>query len=220
MRILIWLALLASPISAATIFSDMPATDSNGLWCVDGASVYCGVYATLAPAALFVSQGNYSITQIDLALEFEGLSLNSNRVTVSVFTDAAGAPGTLLGAWTTSVLTTSDDNLFPTTISGIGGVTLMAGASYFLQVSPVDATTDVGWSQNSAMLVGDVYDPPYGAPASYLPAFDVLGTPVPEPCSAALSGAVVVGLLLCRRVTYKNYGGHKKEHFDAVINLH
>src|SRR5579862_3463315 len=196
--------LLASSAYADEIFNDFGAGYSTGLaaYCVDGSSVAPGCSSGLSggnpltPAALFVSPGDFNVTQIDVSLSYtEG----DNSAVISLFTDDSDAPGTLLGSWAVSG---QPDNPLPvTTVSGISGVTLTSGASYFLEILPGDTTTQDGWNYNGLGETGEVFDPPYGGLDLTLPAFDVLGTPlasVPEPASLVFCGMALLALIAIR----------------------
>jgi hypothetical protein len=202
---LAWVCIFGASANADTIFNDFGTGDSTLLaeYCVDGTSIasFCSTLATgsdgLAPAALFVSPGNYDVAQIDVSLSYtEG----TNSALISLYTDASNAPGTLLGSWAVSGQPYSVPPV--TTVSGISGITLTSGTSYFLQITAGGASTEDGWSENDLGLIGEVYDPPYGGSDLTLPAFDVLGTPlasVPEPSSFVISGTALLALLAARR---------------------
>jgi hypothetical protein len=198
------LLFLAASAHANTIFNDFGSGYSSQLenYCVDG-SVPAPICATgipkgasVAPAALFTSPGNYDLTQIDLGLTF---SEGTNSAVISLLTDVGGAPGALLDSWPISNQPISTPPV--TTISGISGITLLSGDSYFLQVSPGADDTRDGWSFNNTGATGTVYEPPDGGTDVTLPAFDVLGTPVatPEPGTIAICAAALLGLMAFRR---------------------
>jgi hypothetical protein len=202
---LIWAFLFGSSANADAIFNDFGPGYGTALggYCVDGfsASPICSSLPTgsigLAPGALFVSSGNFDVTQIDVSLSYDG---GTNSAVISLFSDASDAPGALLGSWAVSG---QPDNPLPiTTVSGISGVTLTSGASYFLEISPGGTETQDGWNYNGLSETGEVYDPPYGGLDLTLPAFDVLGTPlasVPEPSSLLISGMALLALVAVRR---------------------
>jgi hypothetical protein len=200
-----FLFFLCSAAHADTIFTDFGAGDSSQLenYCVFGATpaLVCSSSLSagnpLAPAALFMSTGNYDLTQLDLGLTY---SEGTNSAVISLFTDVGGAPGVLLDSWSISNQPASTPPV--TTISGITGITLLSGDNYFLQVSPGADDTQDGWSFNNTGATGTVYDPPFGGSGLTLPAFDVLGTPVatPEPGQLAKCAAALLGLMALRRV--------------------
>jgi hypothetical protein len=189
--------------TADTIFSDFGSGDSvqGASYCVDGASIapFCSSGLSgpngLAPAALFVSTGSFDVTQIDVALTYvEG----PNDAVVALYTDVSNAPGSLLGSWTVAG---QPPNIPPvTTISGISGIALVAGGSYFIEISPGNAGTEDMWNENNVGLTGDLFDPPFGGQGLTLPAFDLIGTvATPEPsslavCLLAFAGALAVHL--------------------------
>jgi hypothetical protein len=135
---------LGVPVRAVTIFNDFAAGYSTQLagYCVDGASVApaCSGTGSLSPAALFESPGSYDLTQIDVALTY---SEGTNSVVISLFTDVSGAPGALLGSWPESGQPVSSPPV--TTISGISGITLANGATFYRYrpAEPVPRTAGV-----------------------------------------------------------------------------
>ena len=168
-----------------------------------GYAVAGDAYSVGAPAAAFTATGDYVVSQLDLSLNwYQG----TNSMTVSLLTDSGNAPGALLGSWVISGL----PNLpYPpiTTISGITGVTLAGGTTYFLQVSPGDVTTQGGWLLGPS--IGGLMYFPSGVPGGgntitvRLPAFDVVGTAVPEPNTATLLTLGVASLVACAHRSLK-----------------
>jgi len=196
------MALWASGQARADTIFDDSGTDysSSGALCVDGASFapICSSSRAviLAPAALFVSSGNYDVTQIDVALSYtEG----TNGATISLFTDVSEAPGALLGSWAVSGQPFNSPPI--TAISGISGIALATGSGYFLQISPADASTVDNWSLNAGGVTGEVYDPPFGGLNQTLPVFEILGTQTtsaPEPSSLMMSCSALLALVAVR----------------------
>ena len=136
------------------------------------------ISGTLVPlmASEFTSPGNYAVTQIDLAVS--NIS-GDNGAVVSIWTVSAGVPGAKLGSWTLTNLPAYGPSESISTINGINGVTLSAGATYFLAVAPLDSTTADFLSDSNPGAGGLFYHPPTYTTATYgeLPAFDVIGVP-------------------------------------------
>jgi hypothetical protein len=165
---------------------------TNGGYDVGNSPIFGGTI--VAPRVLFTSNGDYSVTQIDLALgyfpdEFVG---EVNAVTVSLYSSTLD----LLGSWNLSNLA----NVFESsvqTISGISNVSLTAGSSYWLQVS--NPETRSLWNFNSTGATGTVCS--RSCKTDTLTAFDVIGTSaaVPGPIAGVpgpIAGAGLPGLML------------------------
>lgn len=197
-------SMFSVPALATTIFSTLDGSgtyNSNFGWTIGSSSV------SYSSASGFVSPGNFSLEQIDLGLSNV---LGTNSATVSLWTDAAGVPGTLLGSWSVSnqpFFGSTDSAL--TTISGISGIDLLAGAAYFLVVVPGASDTWDAWNE-STVSTGDVlFSTDGGATwgtnggAQALGAFDLLGSAaggnVPEPITITLFGAGLAGAAAMRR---------------------
>jgi PEP-CTERM motif len=170
---------------AAVIFSDLgPGNSYNCCYALDVTGSGPGYQAT---ANGFTSPGAYDVTQIDIALA--NIS-GTNEAEVSLWTDVGGVQGTELGDWTVN-----DQPAFGSTstelatISGITGVNLAAGSSYYLVVAPIAADTYDVFNFNSTGASGPVLvnlGSGFFQYGTTLTAFDVLSATVPEPATWAL----------------------------------
>ncbi|MGN6516528.1 MAG: choice-of-anchor R domain-containing protein [Rhizomicrobium sp.] len=189
-------AFAAAPASATPIFSNLNATapyyPNDYLFINSGRSL----------AMPFKSSGDFALTQIDLGLRF--LTGTNNGALISLYTDVAGNPGTLLGSWTLATLPTSHNKL--ATIAGITGIDLTAGTKYFLGAASIGSTSDE-WGLAIPLddHGGRAFQSGSWGPVAGLGAFDIIGsahvTPVPEPPALALflTGLVVFGAMALRR---------------------
>jgi outer membrane protein assembly factor BamB len=154
-----------TPAGAATIYDTM----KDGFQCCMAWDVNAG----FIPGAEFTSPGNFSVTQINVALIYNS---GTNGATISLLaTGPSGAPGTALGSWSVSGQPTGGNGPL-TTVSGIEGVDLLAGHNYFLQISPGDATTSDAWSFSNDTTGAPLYNGETLAYASATPpAYSVMG---------------------------------------------
>ena len=195
----------ASVANADIVYSDLgpsaaPYFDANGR-AVTGSGVGAPGYEEVAVP--FTPTSNYDLTEIDLAVTFSGISgvFGSDSATVTLESSVAGAPGTSIASWSISNLPSSSTGTTLDSISA-SGVSVTAGAQYWLVVSPTNnngntSDTDDFWDTNSnpTGVFGNEEINNGSGWASLAPydlaAFDVLGTPltspVPEPASASLA---------------------------------
>jgi hypothetical protein len=85
---------------------------------------------------LFTTSNGGAVSQIDIALD---LFFGTDAGTVSLSNDVGGALGTTLGSWSFT-----PPSAGTATITGISGVNLVAGTSYFL-TAKVAGNADAGW---------------------------------------------------------------------------
>jgi hypothetical protein len=149
-------------------------------WEVSGSEAQGGSYTA---ANLFAAGKSGSVSQIDVAV---GYSSGVNSFYVSIWTNNNGLPGTQLARWSNL---SSDTNFGGccglVTISGISGLSLTAGQSYFMVLGPenIESNTQENWNLNSLGVNGlDLYSTDGGTtwnsngPGATIGAFDILGS--------------------------------------------
>ena len=198
-------AAMATSVSASTtLFSDLGSggtaySTTNG-WSIAGSSSTTGT--TVGNAQLFTvaGSGSQAVSQIDLAVLFAG-GANSNTFTAAIWTNVAGFPGTqVTGAfWSLSTTANPGTCCSLVSVTGISGVTLIGGNSYFLVLQPV-SNSDNSFTSLMYNTVGVTGTEDYsfnggktwGSNGTQtLGAFDVLSgaaAPTPEPATFALLG--------------------------------
>ena len=202
------LCAMASTLSFAdtTIASNDASVSSTGV-CLGGPN--CG-NSNLAVG--FTAGGNFNVTSIGIWLDGHGDLYYSTTTDAYVsLTTAADqfTPGTVLGTWHVTNLP-NNNAVGETTITGITGITLVAGQQYFLEASPGSGCvyTCNAWMDGSGASANTVtYVGEYGGTWSNFSgdnlAYEVDGTAVtaPEPSSMLLlfSGLAGLGGLIRRR---------------------
>jgi hypothetical protein len=196
--------LLAGPI---TVFSDLgspPHYDRFAWYGILGSGE--PAYNYLAIATPFKPIADVTLTQIDLGLA-------GDDVIITLSSDNAGVPGTILASWlagSSCETCYSLQTLVPTS-----SIYLDAGKQYWITDSPLSSTTCAGWFLNAIGATGEFMHTGYEGAGDWsyrmtgtLAAFDVLGNPIPrppplgdapEPLTAPLVGGGLLALVLLRR---------------------
>ena len=201
--VFVTIAVLAASLGATvaradTIFSDFSTRPGALFDCCsaynDAGASYFGAPVVLADA--FVASGDFTLTQIDLAL------LDLGRVDSSVIQlagDNAGTPGTVLEEWDVTNVQRSVTCCALEILVSNTPVSFTSGSQYWVILGPGSADAETWWNLNDIGATGLIAGSNGGAWREFngreLATFDVLGNPssessaVPEPSTLLLVGS-------------------------------
>ncbi|HLK64377.1 MAG TPA: PEP-CTERM sorting domain-containing protein [Bryobacteraceae bacterium] len=201
-----------SPSNAAILYSDLGTGGS--VYATQPGSIIQGSGRggnNISQARPFTVAGTglFDVTQFDLGVV---LDLGNGTFDAAIWTSVAGAPGAPLpsASWTVTTTEPSGSCCTLVTQSGITGVTLAGGTTYFMVLTPQSLTDSnkEEWAPNTQGATSTVYGSINGG-ASWVfdgtnsaAAFDVIGTAssaAPEPAGFLLLSAGLAGLFAVRR---------------------
>jgi hypothetical protein len=193
----------ALPLTAEIVFTSLssssPAYNGNEIDPVGIAGSRQAIGFTAAGA------GSEAVTEIDLAV-WSGASFSppgsDNLFDAAIYTDSSGAAGTQVANafWALDTSITTCCSLV--SVTGIEGVVLTGGTSYFMVLSGSDANSSVGWAVENAGVPEDWQTFESGSWIDHgtvdsAGAFDIIAAP--EPGAMLLTGAGLAGLAVFRR---------------------
>lgn len=170
----------------------------------------------------FTPTANFSLAQIDLPIQFECHTAgqvpscfggNSAGGSLGLYTDSGGMPSaTPITTWTLQDDVDLVDTCCVLDTQLFSGIELTAGQKYWIVAIPQDNAVNV-WQPNVLGQSGDWasgvgYAPGYGYPDTSVtwtaqtgpaPAFDVLGTRLPEPSSTSSLLIALIGAFCLAR---------------------
>jgi hypothetical protein len=194
----------------STLFTDLgPPGDVYQIpgWVVSGSNSGFGETQSVADLFTVAGSGSFTVDEINLAV---GYLQSPYTFDASIWTDVSGSPGAPVPGAVWNSLTTStyvETCCGLVSITGITGVHLTGGTSYFMVLTPVSFTdtSDNPWHLNNQGVTGDTQSSHNTGGLAWfndgndtLGAFDILGS-TPEPGSLLLFGSGLVGILCAYR---------------------
>ena len=173
------LAVFPGFAKADVIFSDFGAGNTYSCCLNWGIGLHIPPFNTISAMA-FTPSSNFDLSQIDLGITWVG---NTNSVIVSLENDSSGLPGSAIESWTVSNLPPTGSTNAIETVRPVSPVELMATQQYWIDVAGV-GDASAAWNWNVVGAIGPYAQRGGGSFVlndGTLGAFDVLGTPIPEP---------------------------------------
>lgn len=207
-RLLLIAALLALSATAPGWAATIVSTFSTGNTFNDGTGTRLDYPGPAACAYTFTTPAgsDYDLNEIDIALTRVA---SGSTVSVQLRSDQSASPGAVLKTWSLTGLP-----IFGNThtldasqqITGISGVTLSSGTSYWIAAVPAAPGSDVVWNYNnyptSSTGVSAIGALSSSGGVSWFPSgstttpggFAVYANPIPEPSAVSLMLAGIVAL--------------------------
>jgi hypothetical protein len=143
------------PKGLTTIFSNLGTHDPKGVYTAPVAYTVTGPGSPTGTeqwlAIQFVPAVTARIKEIYVAAGYAGLG--QNQVTVSLYSNAGGVPGTLLQSWQEVNLPEAGACCDLVVAKSSPGIQVNSGVPYWIALEPMDQGALIPWSQNSTKTV-------------------------------------------------------------------